>query len=257
MSRVLVGTSDPLSGLVAVTRSALAESRGGFSAVGRSFTMELVTKVADRQVEVPIRSVPAWRWPHLGWDDVRHAKRLADHRYGTLSRLFQFCTVGASGMILDLTFYALLLKVLGGTTLATQFVPLTKIPASRAVARLIAIFVALCWNFSLNRRLTFSDTRGYSSLLRQFLTYALGNCLSILVSLGLSLGLPRWVPAFKYHELTAAVIGIVVGTAISFSMARWVVFRKARAHLPTATATPQVIAPVQSPDDGLATVRSS
>ena len=252
LGRVLVGTSDPLSGLVAVSRAALAEFRARFSAVGRSFTMELVTKVAGRHIEVPARSDASWRLPRLGWDDLRHAKRLADHRYGTLSRLFQFCTVGFSGMIVDLTIYALLLKWLGATSLASFVVPPTKIPASRAAAGFTAVFVALCWNFSLNRRLTFADARRHSPLVRQFLTYALGNCLSIVVSLGLRLGLPRWVPAFKYHELTAAVIGIVAGTAISFSMARWIVFRKARAQpaphppapTPAAESTPK-------PDEGL------
>ena len=35
-------------------------------------------------------------------------KRLADHRFGNLSRLVQFCVVGGSGMVVDLSCYTLL-----------------------------------------------------------------------------------------------------------------------------------------------------
>ena len=42
----------------------------------------------------------------------------------------------------------------------------------------------------------------------------------------ISLGLPRKVPFFNAHKLVAAVVGIVVATGISFSMSRWVVFRR-------------------------------
>ena len=227
LARLVVGTSDPLSGLVAVTRPAFDHARAGFLAVGRSFTMELVTRVTGRKTESEVRSVAAWRKPNLSWDDLRHVKRLADHRYGTFSRLVQFCSVGASGMIVDLTLYALFQRLFGNTILESMVVPPTKIRLSMAMAGVLAIFVALCWNFFLNRRFTFADSRGHSSVFRQFTTYTLSNFLSILVSLALRLGLPRRVEFFSHHKLTAAVIGIVVGTAISFTMARWLVFRQA------------------------------
>ena len=211
VAKLACGTSDPLSGLVAISRGALTKGRAGFLALGHSFALELVIRVPGRHVETPIRSVPAWRRFSVSWDDVRHIKRLADHRYGTWSRLVQFCTVGASGMVVDLSVYALLLWVLSGTPLFHMVVPFTQIKVFKALARVSAIFVALCWNFFLNRRLTFSDMRGDYSIVRQFIAYGLSNCLSILVSLGLSLGLPRRVEFFSRHELTAAVIGIVVG----------------------------------------------
>ena len=131
--------------------------------------------------------------------------------------------------------------------------PTTRIHADLAVARVLAIFIALCWNFSLNRRLTFSESRHGTSIVWQFLTYGLSNCLSILVSLGLSLGLPSRVPFFRSHKLLAAVVGIVVGTAISFSMARWVVFRK---RSPMAAVVPSALDPTDDPDHNLAAARN-
>jgi dolichol-phosphate mannosyltransferase len=127
-------------------------------------------------------------------------------------------------MVVDLTCYFLFQPLFAGIpALARHTVPPTKIAASLAVARLLAIGVALVWNFSLNRRLTFSYAR-HGSPWRQFVTYVLGNSLGIALSLALSLGLPRKVAFFNAHKLAAAVVGIIVGTGVSFSMARWVVF---------------------------------
>jgi dolichol-phosphate mannosyltransferase len=144
-------------------------------------------------------------------NDVRQLKRVLDQRFGTFSRLVQFCMVGASGMVIDLTLYALLQLVL-----------------ALAPARSLAILAALIWNFSLNRRLTFNDARR-GSIPRQFATYALGNALGIAVNFSVSLYLPRQFSFFDQHKLAAAVVGIIVATGISFSMSRWVVFIR---HVP-------------------------
>jgi dolichol-phosphate mannosyltransferase len=133
-------------------------------------------------------------------------------------------------MIVDLTCYALFQAL---------FVRLGSAPVSQianqlfwrlAAARAIAILVALIWNFTLNRRLTFNDARS-GSIARQFLTYTLGNALGIAVSMTLSLWLPLRVGFFGRHRLAAAVVGIVVATGISFSMSRWVVFIRRPAGL--------------------------
>src|SRR5207237_3007752 len=91
--------------------------------------------------------------------------------------------------------------------------------------RALAIGFALVWNFSLNRRLTFNDAR-QSSILRQFVTYALGNALGIALSFTVRLILPSRIGFFQRHKLAAAVVGIVAATGISFSMSRWVVFNR-------------------------------
>ena len=50
------------------------------------------------------------------------------------------------------------------------------------------------------------------------------------MGIGLSFSLRLYLPAridfFARHRLAAAVVGIVAATGISFSMARWVVFRQ-------------------------------
>jgi dolichol-phosphate mannosyltransferase len=221
--RPLTGTSDPLSGLIGLRRELVEASGVRFRAVGSKFSFELLAKLGGRWVDVPVRPLASSRSRRPEFADLRHLKHLADHRFGNLSRLIQFCAVGGSGMIVDLTCYFLLQRVFGNTALADRVVPPTQITVALALARSLSIAVALVWNFSLNRRLTFSYARS-GSIARQFVTYVLSNALGVGLSLALSLGLPRVVPFFNDHKLVAAVVGIVAATGVSFSMARWVVF---------------------------------
>lgn len=227
MGRPFLGTSDPLSGLVGLTESAFLAAEPVLDPVGSRFAVELLAKVRGRRVEVLTGPVARSGRPRAGLDDLRHAKRLADRRFGNLSRLFQFCVVGASGMVVDLTTYALLQAAFGRIWPEPAPTPLIGGPLSLTVAALGAIALALTWNFALNRRLTFNDSRD-GSIVRQYFVYALSNALGISVSLVLRLLLPLNVPFFRSHKLAAAVVGIVAATGISFSMSRYVVFGRAK-----------------------------
>jgi dolichol-phosphate mannosyltransferase len=222
LARLVTGTSDPLSGLVGLTEEALDRSTAAFMAVGSQFALELLAKVDSPRVDVAARPGPPARreWP--GFDELRHIKRLADHRFGNFSRLFQFCAVGASGMVVDLTFYAAFQWIFARGPLHRVVPGLG--PLDLAVAGFLAVALALCWNFSLNRRLTFSYAR-HGSLTRQFFGYLASNAAAISLNLTLRLSLPAYVGFFNRHRLAAALVGIVLATGISFSMSRWVVFR--------------------------------
>ncbi len=221
----LAGTTAPRSGLVGLTRAAWEAVREDFRPAGGTFAFELLARVQGRWVEVAVGKGLGDRAWRPGLDDLRQWKRLADHRFGNASRLIQFCAVGGSGMVVDLSCYLAFQPLWSRTALASWTVPPTKVSAALAVSRALAIAVALVWNFSLNRRLTFSYARS-GSLARQFVTYVLSNALGIALSLVLSLGLPRKVAFFQAHKLAAAVVGIVAATGVSFSMSRWLVFRR-------------------------------
>lgn len=228
--RALAATSDPFTGLIGVTRSALERSDHKFSPAGSKFSFEILAKIEGIVAEIPARRLPRSQRPkparaHLfSLDEARHLKRLADHRWGNLSRLIQFCVVGASGMVVDLSCYATFQLFFDWTRLlAGKTVPLVGGSLALAVSGALSIAIALSWNFSLNRRLTFSYART-GSLPRQFLTYALSNSVGALLSLSVRLALPRYVGFFDNHKLAAAVVGIVLATGISFTLSRWVVF---------------------------------
>ena len=223
--RKLVGTSAPASGLIGLTREALDPLRDAFRPVGGTFAFELLARVPGRWVEVPVvRADPRAGRRRPGVDDVRQWKRLADHRFGNASRLVQYCAVGGSGVVVDLACFFALQPVFASTGLAGMVIPPSKVTAALFLSRVGAIAVALCWNFLLNRRLTFSYARS-GSIVRQFATYALGNAPGIALNLLTFFGLTRKVAFFDQHKLAAALIGIVVATAISFPMSRWVAFK--------------------------------
>jgi len=227
LARSLIGITDPSSGLVAVSRESYQARAEPNSPLGSRFVLELLVGAVGRRVEVPLRRRVQRRRPGLGFSDVRLMKRLVDDRFGTLSRLFQFCLVGASGMVIDLSCYALFQWLLSRTGLASIKTPalISGQSLDLAVAGALAIALALVWNFSLNRRLTFNDAR-QGSIVRQFVTYVLGNALGIALSFSLRLVLPSQVGFFRRHKLAAAVVGIVAATGISFSMSRWIVFSR-------------------------------
>jgi len=234
LARRFVRTSDPLSGLVALAPRLIETTE--FAPIGSLFALELAVRTDGRAVDVPIAQAVGSARRHWAIDDLRFLKRLADDRFGNFSRLIQFCFVGASGMVVDLSCYALFQWLFSQTWLASSAVPLIGGPLSLAVAAALAIGIALTWNFSLNRRLTFSYARD-ESIFKQFLAYALSNALGIILSYSLRLLLPRYVGYFQRHKLAAALVGIVTATGISFSMARWFVF--ARRHT-TATSNAKV-----------------
>ncbi|WZO99829.1 GtrA family protein [Isosphaeraceae bacterium EP7] len=226
MMHLLTGTSDPMSGLVGIKRERLDEIVDELRPSGDHLLWEMLTNV-DRGGRSEFAIVaPRTVRGRLGLQEFRHLKKLADQRYGNFSRLLQFCAVGASGMIVDLSSYALFQKLLGGGNLARSSVPIVGGTFDLALAAALSITLALTWNFLLNRRLTFSYARG-GSIVRQYLTYALSNSLGIALSWSLRLFLPSRVAFFAQHKLAAAVVGIVAATGISFTMARWLVFQKA------------------------------
>ena len=224
ISRLILGTSDVFSGLFAFDR-AVWERAGSDHALGKSPVLDTLLRRPARALDVRVGVDGGFESRQVRFSDLRPLKHVLDSRFGNYSRLVQFCMVGASGMVVDLTFYALFQWLLSFTSLAAARSALFGGTWHLAVAAALAIAIALVWNFTLNRRLTFNDARK-SSLVRQFLTYALSNALAIALSFSVRLYLPSRVAFFDRHRLAAAVVGIVAGTGISFTMARWLVFSR-------------------------------
>jgi len=225
ISRLLLGTSDIFSGLFAIRRSVWDRVASHSSAGDSSLILELLSRHRARCVDVRVPGGGEFRPRGVGFGDIRPLKRLLDLRFGNYSRLVQFCVVGASGMVIDLSCYAFFQWLFSFTTLYALESGVFGVSWHLAVARALSIAIALVWNFTFNRRLTFNDARR-SGLARQFLTYVLSNALSIAFNFSVSLYLPGKVGFFARHKLAAAVVAIVAATGISFSMSRWLVFSK-------------------------------
>lgn len=248
----ILGTSDPFSGLVAIHSGLRSGIAGKYRPVGSRFAVDLLLRSKARREEVTVRTEAPRSRLALELDDLRHLKRLADDRFGNASRLLQFCAVGASGMVVDLSSYAGFQALFASSFLSRMTAPLIGGPLDLATAGAAAIAIALTWNFFLNRQLTFNDAR-FGSIPKQYLAYAMSNALGIALSLTLRLTLPKHFTFFQDHKLAAAAVGIVTATGISFSMARWVVFRNRGPNLEldaTSRESPQATtsnpAPAQS-----------
>ena len=225
VSRMMLGTSDMFSGLFAIRRVYWDVFVRDERLPGSNPLIETLRRRDVRHVDVPVTVNERFRGATVGWKELRSVKRILDGRFGNYSRLVQFCMVGASGMVVDLTFYALLQLVFSYTWLAESRSALFGCSWHLACAAALSIGLALIWNFALNRRLTFNDA-DKGSLLPQFMTYVLSNALAIVLSFSVRLYLPAHVGFFARHRLAAAVVGIVAATGISFSMARWLVFAR-------------------------------
>jgi dolichol-phosphate mannosyltransferase len=225
MSRLFLGTSDVFSGLFALERSVWDRVAKDASSSGTRLVLDSLLRRPARCLDVRVAVHDDFRSQRFGLKDLRPLKHLLDARFGNYSRLVQFCMVGASGMVVDLSLYAILQWLLSFTWLAARNSALFGCTWQLALAAALAIAIALVWNFSLNRRLTFNDARK-GSLFRQFFTYALSNALAIALSFSVRLYLPSRVGFFARHRLAAAVVGIVAATGLSFSMSRWLVFAR-------------------------------
>jgi dolichol-phosphate mannosyltransferase len=236
ISRMFLGTSDVFSGLFALRRNAWDSELKHRPARGSILVLDTLLRRQARSMDVPVAVGHRFRAGGIGFRDLRPLKHLLDRRFGNYSRLVQFCIVGASGMVVDLSLYALLQYLLSFTWLADRKSAVFGDTWHLVIAAGLSIACALVWNFMLNRRLTFNNAHK-GALFRQFLTYVLSNALAILLSFSVRLYLPAHIVFFERHRLAAAVVGIVAATGISFSMSRWLVFsrrpeQKLVAHFP-------------------------
>ena len=203
---------DPMSGFFALKRDVFQRAED-LNPIGYKIGLELIVKCrCGKTREIPIHFAKRQFGEsklslvqQLNY--IRHLRRLANFKYGDYSRFIQFSLVGASGMAADLSVFALLRHA----------------GLEAVIARGIAIWVAMTWNFAFNRLLTFNDRRAdrwYVQYFRFLSSCALGG----LLSWGLFVFLFHVVPFFSAHEFLAAGIGITAGAVFNFLLSRYWVF---------------------------------
>jgi dolichol-phosphate mannosyltransferase len=159
---------------------------------------------------------------------LRHLKRLFEYKTGAWGRLAQFILVGATGSIVDLLSLRLLL-------LSLTF----------PIARGLAIWLAMTWNFLLNRRLAFSYART-GPILRQYVLFCIACSLGALVNWSISIALGRSPTFFAHFPLLAAAVGIVAGTGFNYLLSSGIVFRRPKPRIPISPLDPALPRRVRS-----------
>ncbi len=202
---------DPMAGFFGIPREVYQRTRN-WDPIGYKIGLEILVKAECRRVqEVPIQFADRRRGEsklslveQLNY--LRHLGRLGRYKYHRTCELTQFALVGASGAVLDLCTFALLLSF--GLD----------IPASRG----LAIAGAVAWNFIGNDRLTFrTQFRGVWGRFQKYvLSCSLGAVVSYLVCV---LG-SQWSTQLAAYPMTLASIGIGLGAVVNYFLARHWVF---------------------------------
>jgi putative flippase GtrA len=150
-----------------------------------------------------------------------------------------FAVVGLSGAFVDL----------GSFSLLGRWLPMP-------LARGLAIWVAMSWNFALNRRLTFADARR-DRVAWQYLLFCSACGLGAVVNWGVTVGLCLGSPLFAAHVPAAAIAGIAAGTVLNYFASRYWVFRAQPGPAPgdiIAFPAPREMAISRPADDEVAPV---
>jgi dolichol-phosphate mannosyltransferase len=213
MARPFCRVSDPLTGYFALPREVFQRAES-LNPIGYKIGLELMVKCGCTDIaEIPIHFSDR-RFGHSKLslreqiNYLAHLKRLAHFKFGGWSQLAQFCMLGASGMAVDLVIYALLLR-------AGVFLPL---------ARALSIFIAMSWNFVLNRRVSFSPSRFGRPIKKQYVLWLVSCGLGAAASWSVAVSLTLFTKFFAAHVFLAAILGIVVGSLLNFILARYWVF---------------------------------
>lgn len=123
-------------------------------------------------------------------------------------RLLSFGAVGASGFVLDLACY-LGLQALG---------------LDHRVARAIAFWPAVTWNWFLNRKVTFRERPGDRHA-PQWARFVLGSMAGLAVNAGGYAALTTFLAWFDERRWLALVTGIAAGALVNFTLAARYVYR--------------------------------
>ena len=214
LARPLVSVKDPMSGFFALRKETFLSTEH-LSPIGYKIAMELLVKSSCKKiVEVPIHFADRkFGKSKLNLTEqlnyVKHLKRLYDYKYNTHSRFFQFCLVGITGAGVDLICFNLVL-------------PMLKV---FALARVVAIYIAMTWNFYLNRRVTFHNARGEHWHI-QYFKFIAGSFSGAVINWTISIMLAHIMPGTFVSVQIAVLGGIVCGTLVNFLLAYNVAFRK-------------------------------
>jgi dolichol-phosphate mannosyltransferase len=208
----LASARDPLAGFFALNRTTF-ESANRLDPVGYKIGLELMVKCRCRKVkEVPIAFGNRLHGASkLSLKEqvnyLRHLKRLYEYRLGVLAQASKFLLVGATGVVVDLLVFSMLLLLL---------------PA--AAARAVAIGTAMTWNFAWNRRLTFPSARR-RLWWQQYGLFCLSCLLGAVVNWSVFVGLSSTFEFCADWPILAATAGIGVGAVFNFLLSKYVAFR--------------------------------
>ncbi len=212
LARPLAPCGDPLSGFFALHRRSVPDL-ATLAPVGYKIALELIVRGRLAVREVPIeftdRRIGASK---MDWREqfnyLRHLRRLYACKFETLARMLCFGLVGASGFVIDVGVY------LG----------LERLGVDHRMARFLAFWPAVTWNWRLNRGWTFAD-RPRGPRARQWAAFVASSALGLVVNVGSYVALTGLAGFFAQHRLAALLAGVLLGAGVNYLIAENHVYR--------------------------------
>lgn len=215
IARPLANCSDPMSGFFLFNRNSV--ERLALRPIGYKIGLELMVRGNFSQVvEVPI----LFKDRQIGESKMnlqqqvkylRHARRLYLHRFGNFAEFVHFGVVGASGFLIDISFYFLL-----------QFFGL-----SHVNARALSFWPAVSWNWALNRITTFGE-RERRPKARQWIEFVGTSLFGFAINWGTYTYLTTNVDFFGEYKVLALITGIISASFFNFAASSLFVYSEKR-----------------------------
>ncbi len=212
LARPLVRCSDPMSGFFAADRRRLPDP-SRLDPIGYKIALELMVRGPLRVREIPIsfrdrsRGVSKMNWREQR-NTLVHLGRLYRFRFPLLARLVPFALVGGSGLAVDSGFY------FGLQALGTHHL----------LARFLSFWMAVSWNWGLNRIVTFGD-RPRTPRASQWGRFTLSSLVALALNFGAYWMLTSNVAFFGRERFLALLLGVVGASAVNFIAANRFVYR--------------------------------
>ena len=212
MARPFTTVKDPMSGFLGI-RHAMFLQADSLDPVGYKIGLELIVKCGCKNVvEVPI----AFRTRQLGeskltlrvqWEYLQHVIRLLRYTHPKFVSFFTFATVGLSG--------------LGVYILALMMT--TAMLSPKWFAIVVAIWIAMTWNFLWDRKWAFWDARE-RSIFMQYLGFILVCSVGAFANAKITL----WFSASQavpLAGLAGGLTGSAIGIVFNYVFNKALVFR--------------------------------
>jgi dolichol-phosphate mannosyltransferase len=215
MARPLTSSNDPMSGFFAFDRRKVDVSK--LRPIGYKIGLELMVKgdftgVTEVAIQFKDRTVGESKMNFAQqWKYIKHLRRLYLHRFKGWAEFVHYVAVGASGFVVDVSFYYIL-----------QLAGL-----DHQLARAISFWPAVSWNCALNRVTTFGE-RQRRPKAKQWSEFVMTSLFGFSINWGVYFLLTTYVPSFDSYKLLALVAGIVVASLFNFAASTLYVYNEKR-----------------------------
>ena len=214
LAKPLVKVTDPMAGFFAARRELFDTVR--LSPIGYKILLEILVKCPiERIIEVPIH----FRERRAGKSKLnlkqqylylKHLRRLYCHRWPLLLEIMHFCTVGCSGLCIDIAIFMLAVYGLG---------------IHHLLAKIISFLTAASSNWALNRRFSFPAAHR-ARRDKQWMNFILVSGSGALLNL-----LIYWYLISSFAQMATAPFIAVAAAAVAtaawnFTFAKLFIFRR-------------------------------